>query len=197
MNAIGKRQQRREDLRACWAELLPLIGSGQSLPQAIKSLPPPRPTIWALRRALQTDPELEAQYREACEIRADHLADELVAVASEEIPPELRGADASAWVQRQRLRVDVLRWTASKLRPRAWGDAVAVAVEVTQQISITAALAAAEQRVALLQREPEGDDHLLADGGGSRARSGAIPEDRPEGPRTGKAYLQGPRSEPQ
>lgn len=173
MNAIGKRQQRHADLREAWGVLLPLIGSGQSLPQAIKSLPAPRPSVWALRRLLRNDPELEAQYREACESRADALADELVAVASEEIPPELRGADASAWVQRQRLRFDALRWTASKLRPRAWGDSVAVAVEVTQQISITAALAAAEQRVALLQRESESDGHLLADGGGSRARIGA------------------------
>ncbi len=174
MTAIpGKRQQRREDLRAAWDALLPEIGSGASLPVAIKKLPAPRPTVWALRRLLQTDPDLQAQYREACELRADALADELVAVASEEIPPDLRGADASAWVQRQRLRFDALRWTASKLRPRAWGDSVAVAVEVEQRISITAALAAAEQRVALLQREPEGADHLLADGTGPRARIGA------------------------
>jgi hypothetical protein len=158
----GKRQQLREDLRAAWDALLPEIGSGSSLPAAIKKLPAPRPTVWALRRLLQTDPDLEAQYREVCELRADALADELVAVASEEIPPELRGADASAWVQRQRLRFDALRWTASKLRPRAWGDSVAVAVEVEQKISITAALAAAEQRVLTIDPDP-------------RARIGAHP----------------------
>jgi hypothetical protein len=180
-----KRQQRRADLRACWAELLPLIGSGQSLPQAIKTLAAPRPTIWALRRLLQTDAELDAAYREACELRADSLADELVAVASEEIPPDLRGADASAWVQRQRLRFDALRWTASKLRPRAWGDSVAVAVEVEQRISITAALAAAERRVEAL-REPEAQTPLLTDDG-PRARIGATPEavKCPEGPPKG------------
>ncbi len=166
MTAIpGKRQQLREDLRAAWDALLPEIGSGSSLPAAIKKLPAPRPTVWALRRLLQTDPDLEAQYREACELRADALADELVAVASEEIPPDLRGADASAWVQRQRLRFDALRWTASKLRPRAWGDSVAVAVEVEQRISITAALQAAEQRLQRLTIKPE-----------PRARIGAIPE---------------------
>jgi hypothetical protein len=163
LTPIGKREQRREDLREAWADLLPMIGSGLSLPAAIAKLPAPRPTVWALRRLLQTDPELDAAYRGACELRADALADELVAVASEEIPPELRGADASAWVQRQRLRFDALRWTASKLRPRAWGDSVAVAVEVEHRISITAALQAAEQRLLTVDADPH-------------ARIGAIPE---------------------
>lgn len=81
MTPIGKREQRREDLRKAWADLLPMIGSGLSLPAAIAKLPAPRPTVWALRRLLQTDPELDAAYREACELRADALADELVAVA--------------------------------------------------------------------------------------------------------------------
>lgn len=154
MTPIGKREQRREDLREAWADLLPMIGSGLSLPAAIAKLPAPRPTVWALRRLLQTDPELEAAYREACELRADALADELVAVASEEIPAGLHGADASAWVQRQRLRFDALRWTASKLRPRAWGDAVAVAVEVEHRISISAALQAAERRLLTVDADP-------------------------------------------
>jgi hypothetical protein len=89
---------RRHELRAAWAELLPLIGEGSSLPAAIKTLPPPRPTVWALRRLLQNDHEFDAAYCEACELGADALADELVAVASEEIQAGLHGADASAWV---------------------------------------------------------------------------------------------------
>jgi hypothetical protein len=180
VTAIGKRQQRRADLRACWAELLPLIGSGQSLPQAIKSLPAPRPSVWALRRALQNDPELATEYRAACELRADSLADRIEEIASAEIPQHLTGSDAHAWVAAQRLKVDAAKWIASRLFPRRWGDRVGLEVEVREQVSITAALAAAEQRVALLHREPEGADHLLADGGGSRARIGAKSDAAPD-----------------
>lgn len=57
-------------------------------------------------------------------------------------------------MQRQRLRFDALRWTASKLRPRAWGDSVAVAVEVEHRISITAALQAAEQQLLTVDADP-------------------------------------------
>jgi hypothetical protein len=46
-----------------------------------------------------------------------------------------------------------MKWTASKLRPRVWGDHVSVDVAVDGQISIIAALAAANHRVAMLTEE--------------------------------------------
>jgi hypothetical protein len=97
--------------------------------------------------AIRNDPELEARYRAAMELRADALADEIAAIADEPIPAELRGADASAFVQRQRLRVDAKKWLACKLFPRRWGDRLDVSVDVEQRISIHAVLAAAEARV--------------------------------------------------
>ncbi len=52
----------------------------------------------------------------------------------------------SAWVQKLRVQVDVRKWAASKLKPKAYGDRLDVSVASTQ-ISIVAALAAAEKRL--------------------------------------------------
>jgi hypothetical protein len=103
---------------------------------------------------VRQDPDLERRYRDALESRGDALADEIAALVDQPIPTELRGSDASAWVAQQRLRVDTKKWLACKLFPKRWGDKVEVAVEVNQQISITAALAAAERRLLTVEAEP-------------------------------------------
>jgi hypothetical protein len=137
-----------DDVHALWDHLLPLIADGASLPQAVATLPEPRPSLTWFKEVVRRHPDLEARYREAQLERADALADAIVAVAEEPVPVGLSGPEASAWAQRQRLRVDSLKWTAAKLRPRVWGDHVQVDVAVDQRISITAALAAAERRVS-------------------------------------------------
>jgi hypothetical protein len=141
------------DLASKWDRLLPLIGSGLSLPAALAQLPDPKPSIWVLKHSVRQDPDLERRYRDALEARADSLADEIAALADQPIPTGLRGADASAWVQQQRLRVDTKKWLACKLFPKRWGDKVEVGIAVDQRISITAALAAAERRVDLVQMD--------------------------------------------
>jgi hypothetical protein len=157
----------RHDHEGVWAALLPLIASGASLPAALRQLPEPRPSLWWAKMALRKDPDLAERYRAALELRADALADEIAAIADEGIPPELHGSDASAWVQQQRLRVDAKKWLACKLFPRRYGDRVGIDVAVDQRISITAALAAANHRVAMLAEEPQPASLLLD----SRARA--------------------------
>jgi hypothetical protein len=148
--------QPRHDAASIWAQLLPLIASGASLPAALAQLPEPRPSLWWAKMAIRHDPALEERYRAATELRADALADEIAAIADEPIPPDLHGSDASAFVQRQRLRVDAKKWLACKLFPRRWGDRLDVNVDVEQRISITAALAAAEARIDTIKAaEPE------------------------------------------
>ena len=54
----------------------------------------------------------------------------------------------SAWAQKLRVRVDVRKWAASKLRPRAYGDRLEVAVQTPRiSISILQALEATNRRV--------------------------------------------------
>ena len=143
----------RIDSADVWSRLLPLIAAGASLPAALRQLPEPRPSLWWCKMAVRNDPDLAERYRAAQELRADALADEIVALADEPMPAGLQGAEASAWVQQMRLRVDSRKWTASRLFPRQWGDRVEVGVDVAARISVTAALEAANRRVASLQSE--------------------------------------------
>jgi hypothetical protein len=62
------------------------------------------------------------------------------------MPEGLDGPSKSAWVQKLRVQIDVRKWTAAKLHPRTYGERLDVSVTETQ-ISITAALAEAENRV--------------------------------------------------
>ena len=74
-------------------------------------------------------------YAHAREARADLLADEIVAISEEDrmvraLNPETGEIedvtfDATA-VQRNRLRVDARKWVAAKLRPRVYGDKLAL-----------------------------------------------------------------------
>lgn len=163
---------RRHDTEAIWSELLPLIASGASLPAALRQLPEPRPSLWWCKMAIRNDPDLDARYRAAMELRADALADEIAAIADEPIPDHLRGADASAFIQRQRMRVDAKKWLACKLFPKRWGDRVELGVDIAQRISITAALAQAEQRVVCYE-----NGRGLPDAESARARIGVAVTD--------------------
>ena len=142
----------RIDSADVWSRLLPLIATGASLPAALRQLPEPRPSLWWCKMAVRNDPDLAERYRAAQELRADALADEIVALADEPMPAGLQGTEASAWVQQMRLRVDARKWTASRLFPRQWGDRVEVGVDVSAQISIASALEAANARVERLQQ---------------------------------------------
>jgi hypothetical protein len=138
---------RRHTAEEIWGRLLPLISEGASLPAALRQLPEPRPSLWWCKMSVRNDPGIADRYRAAMELRADALSDEISAIADEPIPPGISGSDASAWVQHQRLRVDAKKWIASKLFPRQWGDRVELSVDVTRQISITAALEQANLRL--------------------------------------------------
>jgi hypothetical protein len=68
------------------------------------------------------------------------------AAADCEPPAYLDGPALSAWVQQLKLCIHAREWTASKLRPRVYGERLDVSVQHTQ-ISVLAALEMAEQRV--------------------------------------------------
>jgi hypothetical protein len=128
-----------------WPQVLGHIASGDALSTALKRLDPAPSYTWA-KVQLRTNPDLQAAYRAAIEDRADTLADDIIALADSEPPAHLEGAALSAWVQQLKLRVHAREWTASKLRPKVYGQQIDVSVQHTQ-ISVLAALERAEQRV--------------------------------------------------
>jgi hypothetical protein len=131
-----------------WPVILEAIANGQSLSSTLRKEGMPSYS-WA-KLQLRTDPELRKQYDQAIEDRGDRLAEELIELAFTKLPDNLDGRAQSAWVQHLRVRIDVLKWTASKLRPRVYGERIDVSVTNTQ-ISIINALEEAQKRVEKLK----------------------------------------------
>jgi hypothetical protein len=75
-------------------------------------------------------PEFCEMYTRAREDQADTNADEILAIA-DEMPPEYtdekgRTTLDPTYINWQRSRIDARKWTAAKLKPRKYGDRVAV-----------------------------------------------------------------------
>lgn len=133
------------DPKIVWPPVLAAIADGAALSTAIKSISPSPSYAWA-KGQLRNDPELKTAYQQAVEDRADRLAEELMELADTPMPEGLDGPSRSAWVQQMRLRVDVRKWCASKLKPKTYGERLDLSV-TQEPISIIGALKAAEQRV--------------------------------------------------
>ena len=127
-----------------WPAILDAIANGQSLSSILRREGMPSYS-WA-KQQLRNNAELRQQYDPALEDRGDRLAEELIELAFTKLPDDLDGRAQSAWVQHLRVKIDVLKWTASKLRPRVYGERLDVSVTNTQ-ISITQALELAQARV--------------------------------------------------
>jgi hypothetical protein len=94
---------------------------------------PDRSTVydWLLRH-----PEFADQYARAREEQADTLADEIIAIADEQpeiiaVTDKKTGALIEhkldgAFLQWQKNRIDARKWTAMKLKPKKYGDRMAV-----------------------------------------------------------------------
>ena len=132
------------DWPSIWPVVLQEIGNGSSLITAIKK--DGYPTYDAFQRHLRAHPETRRLYDEAIEARADYLAESLIDISEEKPPEGLDGPQLSAWINQMKIRIDTRKWTAAKLRPKAWGDKIDVSVTHTQ-ISIVSALREAEARL--------------------------------------------------
>jgi hypothetical protein len=130
-----------------WPAVLEMIAGGASLTEALRRLPDPPSYAWA-RKQLRDYPALRDAYEDACQDRADRLAEEIIELADERWPADLEPASRGAWVNHRRLQVDVRKWAAAKLYPRKYAERMDVSVSSTS-ISITAALAEAERRVLI------------------------------------------------
>ena len=109
------------------------IAEGESLREIVKSVGmPDRSAVydWLLRHA-----EFADQYTRAREEQADTLADEIIAIADESpATVEVRDKEGnvldvkidSGYVNYQRQRIDARKWTAMKLKPKKYGDKLAL-----------------------------------------------------------------------
>ena len=108
-----------------------MLSEGMSLRQILKADTvgklPAQSTVyeWLIRHPL-----FQEQYARAREEQADTNADEILEIADEH-PPEYtdekgRTSLDVTYIQWQRNRIEARKWTAAKLRPKKYGDRVAV-----------------------------------------------------------------------
>lgn len=77
------------------------------------------------RKWLIENEDFRNLYARAKELQADHMADEIHDTAEEAIKMAKKGVNSfrlGPFVQAMRLKVDSLKWTAAKLKPRSYGD---------------------------------------------------------------------------
>jgi hypothetical protein len=108
-----------------------MLSEGMSLRQILKAdkvgVLPAQSTVyeWLLRH-----PAFAEQYARAREEQADTNADEILEIADEH-PPEYtdekgRTSLDVTYIQWQRQRIEARKWTAMKLKPKKYGDRVAL-----------------------------------------------------------------------
>jgi len=110
------------------------IAEGESLREIVKDAGMPDRSVvydWLLRH-----PSFADQYTRAREEQADTLADEIIAIADEQpeiiaVTDKKTGALIEhkldgAFLQWQKNRIDARKWTAMKLKPKKYGDKLAL-----------------------------------------------------------------------
>ncbi len=110
-----------------------LLSEGQTKTQACASL---RISPRTISRWIEADREFAARYRTARIEQAHSLADEALRIANEPT------GDMAA-VQRNRLRIDTIKWLTSKIAPRLYGDRIYAETHVTNAVILLPALGSA------------------------------------------------------
>lgn len=113
------------------------------------------PHVVTVYRWLSRIPEFRNMYTQAKEEQADTLAEEIQDIA-DQMPMEVTDKDGNtkfdpAYINWMRLRVDARKWTASKLKPRKYGDRVELAGDKDNPLKIEAAIEAKGLFDSLLQ----------------------------------------------
>lgn len=121
---------------SAFPRILELLYSGYTLDNAIKEMPY-QIDLGAFIRWVKKDPQRNELYKEAKEIRTEAWSGEIIKHA--------KADDTAEDVQRSKLIVDTYKWLMGADNRKTYGDVKSI--ELGGQISITAALAQAQQRV--------------------------------------------------
>jgi hypothetical protein len=103
--------------------ILTQISDGKSVATILKQKGMPSHEHFYKR--LREDKSFADRYARAKDDCADVYAEDIVDIADEPAEYTEHGVD-SAWVQRQRMRIDARKWVASKLKPKKYGDKIEI-----------------------------------------------------------------------
>lgn len=104
------------------ADILRKITEGESLRSICAEAGIPESTT---RLRFRDDPDLATQYARAREAQADHYAEKIVDTA-------MTSTDASIG----RLQMDALKWAASKMAPKRYGDKIDHSIQADMTVTI-------------------------------------------------------------
>jgi hypothetical protein len=135
-----------------WPLICEMIADGMSLSAICRTPGFPRRTL--VKKWKRESIEKRREYAEAIDDRGEILAEGLEEIASEEPPAGMDGPATAAWIARQRLRVDVAKWSASKLSPGRFGEKLEIENRHIVTFDIRAKLA---KREACLREAIEGE----------------------------------------
>jgi hypothetical protein len=151
--------KRPGDVTAAWSQVLELVSGGMAVSNACKKAGISRGAFYA---RVRSSPELEREFATALADRGEVLADEIITLADERPPAGLDAPGMSAWTQRQRLRVDARKWSAAKLKPKRYGDAISLESRHLFEFDIRALLALREGRLQSLgAAQTDRSQHLI------------------------------------
>jgi len=100
------------------------IASGRSLRSICKD--EGMPHRGAVQKWLREDEALQIQYARAREDQADTIFDECLSIADQYDSDTDNGDGGVDHIQRARLRIDTRKWMAGKMRPKKYGDKLAI-----------------------------------------------------------------------
>lgn len=122
MDAMGNKKAHTQYSVDLAARICERIAAGEPLTKITASHG--MPSYSGVCKWLLEHPEFVEMYARAKEDQADYLADDLISISDEYPVMDDKGKLDSAWVQWQKNRIDVRKWTAAKLKPRKYGDKV-------------------------------------------------------------------------
>ena len=112
--------------------ILERIMAGQSLKQICEAEDTPaRSTV---HKWMADDPALSDRYARACEVRADHLFDEILHIADTPVSGIKIKTDGEGkvettegdMIEHRRLQVDARKWALARMQPKKYGDKIAI-----------------------------------------------------------------------
>lgn len=101
-------------------EICARLAQGEALSRIC--LDPYMPGLTTIYRWLRENEPFRQSYARAKEDAADTMVSRIHEIVEEPPERDATGKVDTGWVQHQRLRVDTLKWQASKLKPKAYGD---------------------------------------------------------------------------
>ena len=125
MSKLAKRPNRKIGRPSIYsdelaAKICKFLADGETLTSICKRKGmPSRETVNVWRRERQ---DFSDEYARARELQADYYTEEILRVCD-----DASKAESNVEVQAARLKVDSLKWLASKLHPRIYGDKIGVA----------------------------------------------------------------------